>query len=58
MGYSKNLYTLILPERNGVKIYIASVSDAAEKVNFVKKLYIVFLIFPIFDGTFNLDGDV
>ncbi len=47
MGYSKNLYTLILPERNGVKIYIASVSDAAEKVNFVKSIIIPLLLLVI-----------
>jgi hypothetical protein len=47
MGYSKNLYTLILPERNGVKIYIASVSDAAEKVSFVKSIIIPLLLLVI-----------
>ena len=47
MGYSKNLYTLILPERNGVRIYIASVSDAAEKVNFVKSIIIPLLLLVI-----------
>ena len=47
MGYSKNLYTLILPERNGVRIYIASVSDAAEKVNFIKSIIIPLLLLVI-----------
>ena len=47
MGYSKNLYTLILPERNGVRIYIASVSDAAEKVNFVKSIIAPLLLLVI-----------
>ena len=47
MGYSKNLYTLILPERNGVRIYIASVSDAAEKVNFVKSIITPLLLLVI-----------
>ena len=37
----------MLHKRNGVKIYIASVSDAAEKVNFVKSIIIPLLLLVI-----------
>ena len=47
LGYRKNLYLLALQKKEGVQIHIASVSDAAEKTNFIKSIIlpIIFLVF-------------